>query len=44
MTRPYLGPVVGEYSDWTPLRGRSPLFDEVVDRRDPWQFMNFRVS
>jgi len=43
ITRPYLGPVVGVYSGWTPLEGRSPLFDEAVDRRDPWQFINFRV-
>jgi homospermidine synthase len=44
IARPYLGPLVGEYSDWTPLANRSPLFEEAVDRRDPWQFMNFRVS
>ena len=40
---PYLGPVVGEYSDWTPLRDRGRLFPEDVDRSDPWQFKNFRV-
>lgn len=43
IVRPYLGPVVGEYSDWTPLKNRSPLFEEAVDERDPWQFINFRV-
>ena len=26
VARPYLGDVVGEYGDWTPLQGRSPLF------------------
>lgn len=42
--RPYLGPLVGAYSDWTPLHGRGRLFTEVVDGKDPWQFRNFRVS
>jgi homospermidine synthase len=40
---PYLGNVVGEYSDWTPLKDRTPLFDEAKDEGDPWQFVNFRV-
>lgn len=40
---PYLGDVVGVYSDWTPLADRTWLFDEPLDRSDPWQFMNFRV-
>ena len=43
MCRPYLGDVVGVYSNWTPLRGRGWLFDEDLDRDDPWQFKNFRV-
>ena len=41
---PYLGEVVGVYGDWTPLQGRETLFDEDLDRNDPWQFKNFRVS
>jgi homospermidine synthase len=41
---PYLGPVVGVYSDWTPLVGRGTLYPEDVDRDDPWQFKNFRVT
>jgi len=41
--RPYLGEVVGVYSDWTPLDGRGVLFPEDVDSADPWQFKNFRV-
>ena len=41
---PYLGPVVGKYSDWTPLEGRAALFPEDLDRKDPWQFKNFRVT
>jgi homospermidine synthase len=41
---PYLGDVVGEWGDWTPLQDRSPLFAELKDESDPWQFLNFRVS
>lgn len=41
--RPYLGRVFGEYTDWTPLMGRSPLFPEDIDPHDPWQFKNFRI-
>jgi len=41
--RPYLGEVVGAYSDWTPLKDRGWLFEEDLDRDDPWQFKNFRV-
>jgi homospermidine synthase len=40
---PYLGPVVGVYSDWTPLTERGKLYPEDVDGDDPWQFKNFRV-
>lgn len=40
---PYLGDLVGEYSDWTPLDDRCDLFDEPADKGDPWQFINFRV-
>ncbi len=42
--RPYLGEVVGIYSDWTPLQRRQDFFAESVDRDDPWQFSNFRVG
>ena len=41
---PYLGEVVGQYGDWTPLQGRSTLFREEMDEDDPWQFLNFRVQ
>ena len=40
---PYLGPVIGAYTDWTPLTGRPGLFPEDIDRRDPWQFKNVLV-
>jgi homospermidine synthase len=41
---PYLGPVVGQYTDWTPLTDRERLFPEDLDQGDPWQFKNVRVS
>jgi len=41
---PYLGPVVGVYSEWTPLDERTALFAEDIDADDPWQFKNFRVT
>jgi len=41
---PYLGDVVGVYSDWTPLLNRGQLFAEALDTTDPWQFANFRVT
>jgi homospermidine synthase len=42
--RPYLGPVIGRYTEWTPLAGRGELFPEDVDASDPWQFRNVLVS
>jgi len=41
---PYLAPVIGAYSDWTPLEHRGVLFPEDLDRSDPWQFKNIRVT
>ncbi|WP_193174934.1 homospermidine synthase [Oricola nitratireducens] len=40
---PYLGPVKGYYTDWTPLSDRPGLFPEDVDKGDPWQFRNVLV-
>ena len=40
----YLGPVVGRYTDWHPLTDRELLFEEVLDRDDPWSFHNVRVA
>jgi homospermidine synthase len=40
---PYLGPVVGEYTEWNPLLDRARLFPEDLDETDPWQFKNVRV-
>jgi len=44
LQRPYLGPVIGSYTDWTPLVGRGELFPEDVDTGDPWQFRNVLVQ
>ena len=41
--RPYLGPVIGAYTDWTPLTDRLTLFPDDVDAEDPWQFRNVIV-
>ncbi|SHI51832.1 homospermidine synthase [Wenxinia saemankumensis] len=38
--RPYLGPVEGHYTDWTPLVNRWEHFPEDIDESDPWQFRN----
>jgi homospermidine synthase len=40
---PYLGPVVGVYTEWNPLFDRGRLFPEDLDMSDPWQFKNVRV-
>jgi homospermidine synthase len=40
---PYLGPVIGEYTDWTPLTGRPGLFPEDVEPNEPWAFRNVLV-
>jgi homospermidine synthase len=40
---PYLGPVNGFYTDWTPLTDRPGLFPEDIDASDPWQFRNVLV-
>ena len=44
ITDPYMGKMVGVWTDWTPLQNRGMLFPEDVDASDPWQFKNFRVS
>ncbi|MGA0001756.1 MAG: saccharopine dehydrogenase NADP-binding domain-containing protein, partial [Steroidobacteraceae bacterium] len=43
VARPYLGPVVGAYTDWTPLQGRGELFEEDLDADRPWQLKNVRA-
>lgn len=41
--RPYLGKIKGYYTDWHPLKSRSSLAPEMLDRDDPWQFRNVLV-
>jgi homospermidine synthase len=42
--KPYIEPIIGVYTDWNPLKTRLSLFGEQLDRKDPWQFNNVRVS
>jgi homospermidine synthase len=44
LATPYLGKVVGEWSDWNPLKERDNLFPQEVDVEDPWQFKNILVA
>lgn len=41
--KPYLGRLLGQYTDWSPLSDRERLFPEDLDFNDPWQFKNVRV-
>lgn len=38
---PYLGDMVGTYTDWTPINENSPLFPGNYQSHDVWQFENF---
>jgi homospermidine synthase len=38
--KPYLEPVKGFFTDWTPLQSRNSFFPEDMDESDPWQFKN----
>lgn len=40
---PYLGQLVGAFTDWTPLQGRGELFEEELDPGRPWQLRNVRA-
>jgi homospermidine synthase len=40
---PYLGRLVGAYTDWTPLQGRGELFAEELEPDRPWQLRNARA-
>jgi homospermidine synthase len=44
IAEPYLGDMIGAYTDWTPLLDRGRLFPEEIDASCPWQFGNFRVT
>jgi homospermidine synthase len=43
VARPYLGPLVGAYTDWTPLQGRGDFFDEDLETDRPWLLKNVRA-
>ncbi len=40
---PYLGPLIGTYTNWTPVANRGVLFPEDMELEDPWQFKNVIV-
>lgn len=44
ISRPYLGELMGEFGDWTPLQNRNWPIQEDLDQDDPWQFKNIRVK
>eukprot|EP01080_Neovahlkampfia_damariscottae_P007014 gene7014-11179_t len=41
---PYLGDLVGVYTDWNPLKNRKHLFKEKHDDFDAWLFENFLLQ
>ncbi|MEX2149196.1 MAG: saccharopine dehydrogenase NADP-binding domain-containing protein [Steroidobacteraceae bacterium] len=41
--RPYLGTLVGAYTEWTPLQGRGELFNERLVADQPWLLQNVRA-
>ena len=43
IARPYLGSLVGAYTDWTPLQGRGELFNERLIADQPWLLQNVRA-
>jgi homospermidine synthase len=43
VARPYLGSLVGAYTDWTPLQGRGELFKEQLDSDRPWMLRSVRA-
>ena len=43
VARPYLGTMLGAYTDWTPLQGRGELFKERLDSDQPWLLQNVRA-
>lgn len=44
MMKPYLSPVKGYYTDWTPLMDREWIFPDSLNPSDPWLFGNIRVT
>jgi homospermidine synthase len=44
VARPYLGEVFGSWTRWHPALKRYLALPSRIDRQDPWQFANFRIS
>jgi len=44
IAKPYLCEVAGVYGDWTPRRDRRWPFSKELDKDDPRQFRNIRVT
>lgn len=44
IAKPYLGPVVAIYSDWSPLENRGHLYKQDYDEVNEWSFTNFTVG
>ncbi len=42
VAEPYLGRLVAEFTEWTPLDGRGKYFPEKLDVQSPWQLQNIR--
>lgn len=40
VAEPYLGRLVGEFTDWTPLQGRGRFYDEALQPEQPWGLGN----
>ncbi len=40
---PYLGELIGAFTDWTPLQGRGEYFEEALDPACPWRLQNVRA-
>ena len=43
VVNPYIEPLVGTYTDWTPIENVNQLSKRIVDSNCPWQFINFIV-
>ena len=45
IVEPYIAPIKGYYTDWTPLDNKSnELTEKGFDLEDPWQFKNIIIS
>jgi homospermidine synthase len=44
VARPYLGKLFGSWTRWTPAIRRYLALPAEIERDDPWQFGNFRIT